>query len=86
MGFPAAWHEASFPESRSAALAQLSNLAPSAGQAEQEPQGRQATVRAALSAGFEIEIDPELDAQFGPRPVNGVQAAGIVTDNRPGAL
>ncbi|MEV4788286.1 PepSY domain-containing protein [Streptomyces tuirus] len=57
----------------------------SAGQAEQEPQGRQATVRAASPAGFEIEIDPELDAQFGPRPVNAVQAAAIITDNRPGA-
>lgn len=28
---------------------------------------------------FELEIDPELDARFGPRPVNAVQAAGIVT-------
>ncbi|WDV49656.1 PepSY domain-containing protein [Streptomyces coeruleorubidus] len=56
-----------------------------AGQEGQEPQGRQATVRAASPAGFEIEIDPELDAQFGPRPVNAVQAAGIVTDSRPGA-
>jgi uncharacterized membrane protein YkoI len=26
-----------------------------------------------------LEIDPELDARFGPRPVNAVQAAGIVT-------
>ncbi len=29
---------------------------------------------------FELEIDPELDARFGPRPVNAVQAAVIVTD------
>jgi uncharacterized membrane protein YkoI len=28
---------------------------------------------------FELEIDPELDARFGPRPVNAVQAAAIVT-------
>ncbi len=28
---------------------------------------------------FELEIDPELDARFGPRPVNAVQAARIVT-------
>ncbi|MFI1955085.1 PepSY domain-containing protein [Streptomyces xinghaiensis] len=39
----------------------------------------------AASPGFEIEIDPELDARFGPRPVNAVQAAGIVTDLMPGA-
>ncbi|MFC5957740.1 PepSY domain-containing protein [Streptomyces pratens] len=56
-----------------------------AGQGEQEPENQQATVRAASTAGFEIEIDPELDARFGPRPVNAVQAAGIVTDSRPGA-
>ncbi|MFC4069800.1 PepSY domain-containing protein [Actinoplanes subglobosus] len=36
-------------------------------------------------SGFEIEIDPELDAQFGPRPVNAVQAAAIVTRRFPGA-
>lgn len=28
---------------------------------------------------FELEIDPELDALFGPRPVNAVRAAEIVT-------
>ncbi|MEH0824283.1 MULTISPECIES: PepSY domain-containing protein [unclassified Micromonospora] len=28
---------------------------------------------------FELRIDPELDARFGPRPVNAVQAAEIVT-------
>ncbi|MFI8308927.1 PepSY domain-containing protein [Streptomyces sp. NPDC085927] len=56
----------------------------SAGQSEQTSSVEQVTVRAA-SAGFEIEIDPELDARFGPRPVNAVQAAGIVTDSRPGA-
>jgi hypothetical protein len=28
---------------------------------------------------FELEIDPELDARFGSRPVNAVQAAAIVT-------
>jgi uncharacterized membrane protein YkoI len=37
------------------------------------------------SAGFEIDIDPELDAKFGPRPVNAVQAAAIVTGRFPGA-
>ncbi|GAA1646563.1 PepSY domain-containing protein [Actinoplanes couchii] len=37
------------------------------------------------TAGFEIEIDPELDARFGPRPVNAVQAAAIVTQRFPGA-
>ncbi|MFE9924871.1 PepSY domain-containing protein [Streptomyces sp. NPDC005774] len=57
----------------------------SAGQSEQASSGEQVTVRAASAAGFEIEIDPELDARFGPRPVNAVQAAGIVTDSRPGA-
>jgi len=56
-----------------------------AGQSEQAPPGEQMSVRAASSAGFEIEIDPELDARFGPRTVNAVQAAGIVTDSRPGA-
>lgn len=37
------------------------------------------------SAGFEIEIDPELDARFGPRPVNAVQAGTIVVQRFPGA-
>lgn len=37
------------------------------------------------AGGFEIEIDPELDARFGPRPVNAVQAAGIVVRRFPGA-
>ncbi len=41
--------------------------------------------RRGTAAGFEIEIDPELDARFGPRPVNAVQAAGIVTRRFPGA-
>jgi uncharacterized membrane protein YkoI len=41
--------------------------------------------RARSAAGFEIEIDPELDARFGPRPVNAVQAAAIVTQRFPGA-
>lgn len=38
--------------------------------------------RIAAPAGgpaFELEIDPELDARFGPRPVNAVRAAEIVT-------
>jgi uncharacterized membrane protein YkoI len=30
---------------------------------------------------FELEIDPELDAQFPNRPVNGALAARIVTDS-----
>ena len=40
---------------------------------------------AAAAAGFEIEIDPGLDAEFGPRPVNAVQAAAIVTARFAGA-
>jgi hypothetical protein len=40
---------------------------------------------AATPAAFPIEIDPELDAQFGPRPVNAVQAAEIVEQRFPGA-
>ncbi len=36
-------------------------------------------------ASFEIEIDPRLDAKFGPRPVNAVQAAEIVTAQFVGA-
>ncbi|TCC00427.1 hypothetical protein E0H26_01680 [Micromonospora zingiberis] len=36
-------------------------------------------------ASFEIEIDPRLDAKFGPRPVNAVQAAEIVTRQFVGA-
>jgi uncharacterized membrane protein YkoI len=40
-------------------------------------------VRAA--AGFEVEIDPELDARFGPRPVNAVRAAAVVEQRFPGA-
>jgi Peptidase propeptide and YPEB domain len=34
---------------------------------------------------FDLEIDPELDARFGPRRVNAVQAAGIVAAAFPGA-
>lgn len=34
---------------------------------------------------FEIEIDPELDARFGPRPVDAVEAAAIVTGRFAGA-
>lgn len=37
------------------------------------------------AAGFEIEIDAELDAAFGPRPVNAVQAAAIVRAEFTGA-
>ncbi|MDI6104316.1 PepSY domain-containing protein [Actinoplanes sp. NEAU-A12] len=37
------------------------------------------------SAGFELEIDPDLDAKFGPRPVNAVRAAAIITQSFPGA-
>jgi uncharacterized membrane protein YkoI len=37
------------------------------------------------AAGFELEIDPELDARFGPRPVNATQAAAIVEQRFPGA-
>jgi uncharacterized membrane protein YkoI len=40
---------------------------------------------ARASAGFEIEIDPELDARFGPRPVNAVRAGTIVVQRFPGA-
>ena len=40
---------------------------------------------AASTGAFEIEIDPELDARFGPRPVNAVRAAEIVTNQFPGA-
>ena len=39
----------------------------------------------ASSSRFEIEIDPELDAKFGPRPVNAVRAAAIITQRFPGA-
>ncbi|MEU4623306.1 PepSY domain-containing protein [Actinoplanes sp. NPDC023801] len=41
--------------------------------------------RTGSRAGFEIEIDPDLDARFGPRPVNAVQAADIVVRRFPGA-
>jgi uncharacterized membrane protein YkoI len=34
---------------------------------------------------FDLEIDPELDAEFGPRRVNAAQAADIVADAFPGA-
>lgn len=37
------------------------------------------------AAGLVIEIDPELDARFGPRPVNAVQAAAIVESRFPGS-
>ncbi|GGZ89518.1 PepSY domain-containing protein [Streptomyces bluensis] len=42
-------------------------------------------VRTAAAPSFEIEIDPELDARFGPRPVNAVDAAETVTAAEPGA-
>ena len=34
---------------------------------------------------FELEIDPELDARFGPRAVNAADAAVIVEEAFPGA-
>jgi len=34
----------------------------------------------AAAPRFELEIDPELDAQFPNRPVNGAEAAEIVVD------
>ncbi|MFV2020579.1 PepSY domain-containing protein [Micromonospora sp. LOL_023] len=37
------------------------------------------------AARLEIDIDPELDAKFGPRPVNAVQAAQLVEQAFPGA-
>jgi uncharacterized membrane protein YkoI len=39
--------------------------------------GEESVARTSDGTEFELEIDPELDAQFGPRPVNGVQAAEI---------
>ncbi|MFI7547468.1 PepSY domain-containing protein [Actinoplanes sp. NPDC049599] len=41
--------------------------------------------RRSTSAGFELNIDPDLDAKFGPRPVNAVRAAEIVAQRFPGA-
>lgn len=40
----------------------------------------ESVARAADGTAFELEIDPELDARFGPRPVNGVRAAGIAVE------
>lgn len=40
----------------------------------------ESVARAADGTAFELEIDPELDARFGPRPVNGVRAAEIAVD------
>ncbi len=37
----------------------------------------ESTGRTADGLAFELEIDPELDAEFGPRPVNAVRAAEI---------
>ena len=44
-----------------------------------------AIATAGQRSGFEIEIDPELDREFGPRPVNAVAAKGIVEAAFPGA-
>lgn len=41
--------------------------------------------RTRAAGGFEIEIDRDLDAAFGPRRVNAVQAAAIVTQRFAGA-
>lgn len=41
--------------------------------------------RTRSDAGFELEIDPDLDAAFGPRPVNATQAAAIIARQFPGA-
>lgn len=38
-----------------------------------------------VADGLEVEIDPELDVQFGPRRVNAAQAAAIVEAAFPGA-
>ncbi|MEV1286551.1 PepSY domain-containing protein [Micromonospora sp. NPDC049679] len=45
----------------------------------------QAAAPRGAAGAFEIEIDPELDARFGPRPVNAVKAAAIVTRQFAGA-
>jgi uncharacterized membrane protein YkoI len=37
----------------------------------------ESVARTADGLPFELEIDPELDAEFGPRPVNAVRAAEI---------
>ena len=39
----------------------------------------------AARPSFELEIDPELDAQFGPRRVDAARAAAIVEGAVPGA-
>ncbi len=41
---------------------------------------RQVAVNQSATQSFELEIDPELDAQFPNRPVNGARAARIATD------
>ena len=42
--------------------------------------GEERIARTSDGLAFELEIDPELDARFGPRPVNGVQAAEIAVE------
>lgn len=51
----------------------------SAGQTEPDTGARTA------AGGFEIEIDPELDARFGPRQLDAAQAADVVTVRFAGA-
>ncbi|OJF12807.1 PepSY domain-containing protein [Couchioplanes caeruleus] len=46
---------------------------------------RRVTAPAPGRPPFDLEIDPDLDARFGPRRVNATQAAAIVEDAFPGA-
>lgn len=41
---------------------------------------RQVAVSQPAAQSFELEIDPEIDAEFPNRPVNGARAARIVTN------
>ncbi|MEV6598601.1 PepSY domain-containing protein [Actinoplanes sp. NPDC051346] len=46
---------------------------------------RRVAVPASGRPSFDLEIDADLDAQFGPRRVNATQAAAIVENAFPGA-
>ncbi|GGQ87569.1 PepSY domain-containing protein [Couchioplanes azureus] len=53
--------------------------------AKDRDERRVAVPAAPARPSFDLEIDPELDARFGPRRVNATQAAAIVENAFPGA-
>lgn len=57
----------------------------SAGDGDDDRGDRRSAGQRGDGTSFELEIDADLDAEFGPRRVDAGQAAAIVADTFPGA-